>query len=520
MFKEVKRIFKDTVVYGMGSLLPKVAGIVLVPIYTRYLAPAEYGVISLAMMITTLVSSIMLLGQQGSLTRYLRMLEREGQHEDAGRMLFSAVIFTLVAASAILGVLLLIGPWATPFVVNQKAFTYDPFMRIALLTAFLTLPFGMLQAVNRSRGQSVMHTVFQLSNFVLNTGITIIFVVVLRQGAYGSLKGNFGAALILAPITLFVLARSMKAEFSLEWLKKSLAFGLPLIPHFLAGWMLTFSDRWMIGHFRTMEEVGLYSLAYNLSMIFNMFVSAINTSWGPVYYDLAATEEGRAKLPRLTTIFATSVTILGIGYLLFSREALLLLASARYHEAAPLVPIIVAGYFGFAMYAVLSTPIFFARKTKIIPLISGLAAAVNISLNWLLVPKYGMWAAAWMTLVAYGLMAVIARIISGRLFPGSFEDIRILKLVLVFVMAFAGNWLVNSADLGIWLSIALKLSVFVLAAGAMLWLDIITVTEAKKLIDKVGKRFKPVRTLEQEQELIAAEQTVEGAMSNDSGFNG
>ena len=242
--------------------------------------------------------------------------------------------------------------------------------------------------MNRSRGQSRQHTTMQLLQFAFNTGDH----AVLRRSPARRVptvrsRATSAAKLLLAPVALYLLARSMRPIFSATWLKKSLLFGLPLIPHFFAGWMLTFSDRWIIGHYRSLAEVGLYSLAYNLSMILNMFITSINTAWGPVYYDLAGSDEGRAKLPRLTTVFAAAISIVAMGYLLFSREALLLLATERYHAAAPLVPIIVAGYFAFGMYVVMSTGIFYARKTKYIPFISAVAAAVNIGLNLLLVPQ-------------------------------------------------------------------------------------------------------------------------------------
>ncbi len=518
VFQEVKRVFKDTVVYGLGSLLPKMAGIVLVPIYTRFLLPKDYGIISLATMITTMVSTVMMLGQNGSLTLYLRQLENKGQKEDGGKLVFTSVIFVMLVGFGITALLLVLGPTVTPYVVNQPEFTFNPYMRIALLTAFLALPFGLLQAVNRSRGQSGTHTSLQIASFVLNTGITIWFVVSLRQGAYGSLKGNFGAALLLFPITLYFLARNMKISFSIEWLKRSLVFGLPLIPHFFAGWMLTFSDRWILGHYRSLAEVGLYSLAYNLSMILNMAVMAVNTAWGPVYYDLAGTDDGRKKLPRLVTVYASAVTVFAMAYLLFSREALLILATPRYWSAAPLVPIIVAGYYAFALYVVVSTGIFYAGKTKYVPLISAVAAAVNIGLNLLLVPIYGMWAAAWMTLVAYTIMAVIARVIVGRLFPGSLEDARLVKLIAVFIAVFLANAGVNALGVSVPVSIALKLGILALSLGALLWLDVIAISEARALLDRVLSRRKGTRTVEQDRDLAAAEETVDGAMADDTGF--
>jgi hypothetical protein len=129
-----------------------------------------------------------------------------------------------------------------------------------------------------------------------------------------------------------------------------------------------------------------------------------------------------------------------------------------------------------------------------------------------------MWAAAWMTLVAYSIMALAARHYTIKLFPGSLEGARILRLVGVFAAVFAVNWGVNLLDLSLWLSIASKLLVFALAAGSMLWLDIISVSEARSLLQRVGNRRRRQRTAEEDGSLIASEETLDGAMPDDTGF--
>ncbi len=93
MLDQVKRVFKDTAIYSLGSLLPKMAGIILAPIYTAYLTTTQYGIYSLAAMITSMVTVVMLLGQDGSLTLYYRQ-QSKGE-EDHREMLFTVVMFTM-----------------------------------------------------------------------------------------------------------------------------------------------------------------------------------------------------------------------------------------------------------------------------------------------------------------------------------------------------------------------------------------------------------------------------------------
>jgi O-antigen/teichoic acid export membrane protein len=485
VFREIKRVFKDSVIYGLGGLLPKLAGIVLVPIYTRFLLPADYGLMSLASMVTTMIGAVMMLGQSGSLTLFFRSSQTESSEDEVRSLLFSVVSFTLLYAGLVLTVLLLIGPALMPYLFRSGEIPFNPYLIVALVTAALGIPLGLLQAVNRARGQALTHTVFQLTSFCLNTGFTIYFVVALRQGALGSLKGTLVAAALLLPVALWLLGREMRPRFSPKWLRASLTFGLPLVPHYFAGWILTFADRYMLERYRTLSEVGLYSLAYNVSMVLNLVASSINQAWGPVYYDLAATEEGRKKLPRLTTVYAATVTAAAMAFMLVSREALLLLAAPRFHSAAGLVPIVAAGYYFFALYSVLSTGIFYARKTKWVPVISAIAAAFNIGLNLLLMPRFGMWAAAWNTLGAYALMALIARVLSGKLTPVRFEDARLARLVALFLGVFAGNFAIEALQAHVAVSLALKFGLLALALASFAWLDIVSVKEIRAFVDRV-----------------------------------
>ena len=174
-------------------------------------------------------------------------------------------------------------------------------------------------------------------------------------------------------------------------------------------------------------------------MVLNLFCAAINTAWAPIYYDLADTAEGRAKLPRLTTVYASVVTALAIGYTLVAPDLLLVLANRRFHAAVAVVPVVAAGYYFFALYMVVSTPIFHRKKTGWAPVISGAAALINVGVNLVLIPRYGMFGAAWATLIAYAFMFLIARVISERLDRGIYENRNLIVLIATYAISLAAS---------------------------------------------------------------------------------
>ena len=264
----------------------------------------------------------------------------------------------MLFGGVLLGICYLLGPRYAYLITGSRAIPFYPYLSIGLLIAYLGLPQAMQQSINRAQGQAKLYTVLALSAFGVNTLVTIYYVVVLRQGAYGSLKGNFAAAVVFLPISLWIIVRRWKPRFSLAQLWRSLRYGLPLVPHYFAAWVLTYIDRVLLMHLASAAQVGLYSLAYNVSMILNLFCASINTAWAPIYYDLADTAEGRAKLPRLTTVYSAVVTSIAIGYTLVAPDLLLLLANRRFHAAIAVVPVVAGGYYFFALYMVVSTPIF------------------------------------------------------------------------------------------------------------------------------------------------------------------
>jgi len=489
VLQQVRRVLKDFTVYGIGSILPKAVAFLLIPVYTRFLTPEDYGILSLATMIATMATVALTLGQNGSLTLYFRSSQAEEDGEAGIRsMLFSVVVAVLAFGAAATALLMWAGPKVTPSLLSSERITFDPYLQTALWIAYLGVPLALLQAVNRARGQAKTHTTFQLASFAVNVSATLYFIAALRQGAIGSLRGTLTATLVLLPVALALLVREMEFKFSWHWLKRSLVFGLPLVPHYFAGWLLTFADRYMLERLSTIEAVGLYSLAYNVSMALSLVTSSLNQAWGPIYYDMAGDEDQRGLLPRLSTIYAAGVTIAAIAFLALSRELLVILAAERYWEAAGVVPIVTAGYYAFAMYSVLSTGTFFAKRTGRIMLLTSFAAAANIGANLLLIPRYGMYGAAWATLISYTLMAIGARVLTGWSMPGSLEDGKLLRATIVFAVAFVGNHAIDGFALPLAADILAKLALVAASAGLLMVGGVVSAHEVRRFIARMGRR--------------------------------
>ena len=515
MRQEVRRVFKDSTVYGLVGMITKAVGVILTPVYTAYLTRADYGIMSFVLMLSSMAGTIMFLGQTGSLILFYRSTSEEAEHRR--ELLFNVFCFTMLFAGVLMLVAYALGPRYAYVITGSRGIPFYPYLSIGLLIAYLGLPQAMQQAINRAQGQATLYTTLALMGFGINTAVTIYFVVVLRQGAYGSLKGTLAAAIVMLPIALVIIVRRWKPRFSWRLMARSLRYGLPLVPHYFAAWVLTYIDRFLLLQLSTAAQVGLYSLAYNVSMVLNLFCAAINTAWAPIYYDLADTPEGRAQLPRLTTVYASVVTALAIGYTLVAPDLLLVLANQRFHAAVSVVPVVAAGYYFFALYMVVSTPIFHRKKTMWAPIVSGAAAAINVAVNLVLIPPFGMFGAAWATLVAYLFMFLIARLLSERLDPGIYENRNLAVLITTYAISLAASIGLIEVHLPIVIDLLVKAALLPLLIGILIVFKVTTIAELRGALRRPGRKRPLPEDDEADLAARAAEETA--ASTDDTGFS-
>jgi len=486
---QVKRVFKDSVIYGLGSLLPKAAGFLLVPVYTRFMSPTNYGILSMTSIIASAMGALLMLGQNGSVTRFFRTSGKDSDPEELKKMLFTVTVTVIAFGLAVTGLTFVIGPVLFPSLVKDPEFTFFPFVAVAVAGAYLSGPMLIWQAVARAQRKSVRYVTVQLSNFAVNVTMSLLLVVVFGLGALGSLWGTLIAAAVFAPLSLWFMRHDLTPRFSWTWLKRSLIFGVPLVPHYFAGWILSFADRYILERYTSLAQVGIYSLAYNVAMVLSFVAMSVNQAWTPIFYDMVESKEDVKTLPRLTTVYATGITVLCAAFLLGSRTLLVALTPDKYHLAAAIVPIVCAGYYMQAMYFVTSTTMFYERKTKYIPLISAFAAAVNIGLNLWLVPTYGIFAAAWATFAAFGVMFVITWVYSRTLRPGIFEDGRLFAVVGIFALAWLADAGISSFTTPLQpLGVILRIGAMMLLPVLVVVTGIVSVDEVKMLVDRVRRR--------------------------------
>ena len=185
---------------------------------------------------------------------------------------------------------------------------------------------------------------------------------------------------------------------------EALPLSLPLVPHLLLALGLVAADRLILQRYRSMEEVGLYSLAYTFGMMMFLVTASVAQAWSPVFYRMAS--QGETKRSAIGRVLAAILLLLGTVAVFgvavadpFIRGVL----DPRYWQAGPLVPLVIGGYLFHAVFALFQMSALHARKAQFVWVVSILALIANLVLNFAWDPKWGMYGAAWATTVAYAL---------------------------------------------------------------------------------------------------------------------
>lgn len=406
------RLISNAGVYVLGNLMQKALAFLLIPVYTRYLSPEDYGITGLAFTTGTVITIVLGFGIFGSIARhYFDFAPASNRLKEY----ITTNYLALLIFSGILTFLLdLTGPywWST---ITSGNIPYAPYIRIVLWTSFAEMLFQIPLSLYRNEQNAVAFISVQTFNFVLTLLATILFVVFFQWGATGQLLGSFVASTTTATLlSVIVFRRWFTPHINWGDLKMSLSYGLPLVPHSLAAWAMAAIGRFILEPRVSLAELGLYNLGYQVGMVMAVLVNSINMAWMPYYFGIMKNDaQPEKKIQRVVELYVALVGGLCLVIVLFSRELLGFLVQESYQPAAVYIPLILFSYLLNGYYFFFSAPLFYFKKTNLIPIITISSAVINVMLNFWWISFFGALGSAWATSVTYifflGISFVLAR---------------------------------------------------------------------------------------------------------------
>lgn len=409
-----RRLAQSFAIYGAANFGTRALNFLLILIFSHYLRPSDFGIIYMAEIIASFLILFGNLSTDSSLQRLY--FQYSGEPTELRRYLGTAIRFGIAACIVLLAFTLLFGKYVQDHLTRHVDVPFYPYVAMAITTAVAIQGVQYRLAVYQAQRRPLMYALFAFLLFIATAACTFYSVVVLQHGAIGMLKAKLVAAVVVFVAATWSMRTLMTVRFEWRYVRESLAFGLPLVPHQVMAGGLIVADRFILEHYRNLNEVGIYSLAYTFGMIMFLVTQSLSQAWLPMFFDLAREEGNRRVLGRICSGLVVALVAIACLGILLSPSFIHIALDFRYRAAMRIVPLVIMGYLFHALFSLLHLSIMQAKRTRFVFLISLMAFAMNMILNFALIPRWGMYGAAWATTLAYGVEALGAYIFAQHFF--------------------------------------------------------------------------------------------------------
>jgi O-antigen/teichoic acid export membrane protein len=425
-FAELRRLFSSAALYALGGLAQRGVGFLLIPVYTRVIEPAEYGVLEILNAFSGVFFAVLTLGLTSAINKcWHRDCETD---EDRRKLLGTALLIDLPILLAGAGLLVwFAAPVSRMLLGHDGAAGLMPLVAASAVTFSVgTLVFGTLRAQERAAAFGAL----TLAQFVLGLGLNVLFVVQLHWGIRGILLGNLLSQALSLPLALWMAGALRRFVLDRRLAGHLLRFGVMLVPVMLAGWVMDQSDRYLLGRMRGLEEVAVYGVGYKFGSIVDLLVVwPFQLAWPAFSFGISNRAGHRETYARTLTYFTLLLALVLVGVSVLARGGLPILVGERYAAAATVVPLVALAYALNGLHYCVSPGVHLAGRTRVFPWLAAAAAVVNVGMNLLLIPSFGMVGAAWATVLAFAVLSVGTMVVAQRFYPVPYEYGRLARVL-------------------------------------------------------------------------------------------
>jgi O-antigen/teichoic acid export membrane protein len=429
LFNRLKDFGKDASLYGMSQIVGQLIGFFLIPLYTTYLTPTDYGVMTLLGFYTLFYSPLSHLGFQGAMFRFVglsKKIEDESSYiSTAVKPVVVIAVFFSLLSQAFVGIL-------EKTLLNSQEYTV-----LLTITIWGALPASLSQfGYSLLRVKRKVQAIFWLNNFnfILSVGLNIWFIVGLKMGLMGiTLAGAFSG--IIAFLSVWYFANiPINKDFNKSKFKEMALYGLPNVPHYLFAIVMMFFGQYMINRMLSPGDLGLYAIAWKFCLPLAAIVGIIQSSWSAYKLDLVRTDEhSKDTLGKFALLIIMIFVILYMTLVAIGPYALELMANNAYHDAGRYIGFLALIPLFNGIYYSLGSGISLGAKQYLIPAISATGCCAAIGTSFLFIPSFGIPGAGISTSIGWATMAILGLFYGQSNFKINFDLKRIFSLVCISI---------------------------------------------------------------------------------------
>ncbi|MHC5200993.1 lipopolysaccharide biosynthesis protein [Myroides sp. LJL119] len=470
-----KKIFKQTAIYGLAAVFPKVIGFFLVPFHTQVMPDQAYGEYSVVFAIITFFNVILAFGMETAFFRYYNLQDNKKQVNNNATLFLTLTSLTFLAIS-----LLTQDFWSEFLNISKEVFQYV--IWILVLDTLVIIPFAKLRADQRS----VFYSLIKIGNVTVFTLLNVFFLYLLPSlsqlypesfwnGLYienYQVAYLFIANLIASAITFLVFYKEyirLKWRFDLTLAGKMIRYGVPIMIGGIAFAINEGFDKILLERLLpkdvALSQIGQYAACYKLGLFMVLFRQAYTLGIEPFFFNYAKNEDAPIKYATITKYFTIFGSIIMLVIIVFSDILKqLIIRNPDYWPAMSIVPLIILANLCMGIYTNLSVWYKLTDKTMVGAYISIIGAILTLIFNFTLIPYLGYIGSAIATLIAYGSMMIISYLLGQKYYPIPYDKKAIsgylslsISLSFIYFYFFRENYIIGITFIFIFLFVILKL---------------------------------------------------------------
>ena len=433
----IKILGKESLIYGTGHVLARLITFLLLPIYTHVFSPEEYGVVSLAYAFMGFSMMFYRYGMDTALMKYSVQLN----YDNKTAYISSIYILQLLSSIIFSAVLYFV-----------RDYVSEPLLGVGNPDWIIILA-GILMLDNlwnhhvlllRAENRPGSYIFFNLLNVILTMTLNILLVVKWRLGIEGVLISNLLVSGIIFIFSLpIILKRINLSLIRSNVIKDVILFGLPFLPAGIFTMVMELSNRYILEWLEGTYAVGLFSAGYKLGIFGLIIVMGFNMGWTPYFLKRIKEEGAKKEFSHIASLFLGFLGFIVIIISIWIPEIMRLKIGSNYligdsfWSAENVVSIVLIGYFFFGTYVIQLPGVYAKEITTWIPIFRAIGAISNISLNIILIPKYGVLGSAWATAISFVFMSLSVFIKLFNIYYVKYNWKAILYPILFMVIIFS-----------------------------------------------------------------------------------
>ncbi|MCJ8327988.1 MAG: oligosaccharide flippase family protein [Campylobacterales bacterium] len=390
----IKKLTSNIVIYGGTNALKSLVPFLMLPILTSYITPSQYGTLSLIETSILFLLPFIMLNINGAISvEYFK----SSCQDNFKQYVNNAIFLSFISFIFFFCITFFFGKIIADLI-NLNII----WIELLSIFVFLRVLSTIILIIFQSSLKSKYYAIFSISQTLIDFSLSYYLVVINKLEILGRLSGIYITFFIFSIITIYFLYKMgyFKHKFTLKYTKEILAFGIPLIPHSIAGVILAMSDRYFISYYIGNSEVGLYTVSYQVSALMLLISMSVNQAWSPIFFKMLKNED-YSKIKLIITFLFVFFIIMSLFTYFISDFIYLYFIDEQFFDSKHYFLFLLIGFSFQSFYFLFTNYLFFYKRTFSLSIITAIGALINIILNYYLINSFGTIGVAYATAITW-----------------------------------------------------------------------------------------------------------------------